>query len=123
MTNNYSVTSLVSNNPDNNPQLLDPYVSLGWGIAIRPAGLGGHFWVSNSGTGISTEYVGDVSGIPIYQDALKIVEVTPAEGNPFNLSGVSGQVFNGSNDFVITQDHPNGEITAPSKFIFVATDG
>ncbi|MEM8827921.1 MAG: TIGR03118 family protein [Cyanobacteria bacterium P01_G01_bin.19] len=123
MTNNYSVTNLVSNNPDNNPQLLDPYVSLGWGIAIRPAGLGGHFWVSNSGTGISTEYVGDVGGVPIYQDDLKIVEVTPSEGNIFGISGVSGQVFNGSSDFVITQDHPNGEITAPSKFIFVATDG
>ncbi|MEM9274933.1 MAG: TIGR03118 family protein [Cyanobacteria bacterium P01_F01_bin.143] len=123
MANNYSVTNLVSNNPNNNPQLLDPYTGLGWGIAIRPAGFGGHFWVSNSATGISTEYVGDVGGIPLYQDDLKIVEVTPAPGNPFGVSGPTGQVFNGSGDFVITQDHPNGEITAPSKFIFVATDG
>ncbi|MEM9272652.1 MAG: TIGR03118 family protein [Cyanobacteria bacterium P01_F01_bin.143] len=123
MVNNYSVTNLVSNNPNNNPQLLDPYVSLGWGIAIRPAGFGGHFWINNSATGTVTEYIGDVGGIPLSQDALKVVEVTPAPGNPFGLSGPSGQVFNGSGDFVITQDHPNGEITAPSKFIFVATDG
>ena len=119
----YVVTNLVSNNPDNNPQLIDPYVSLGWGIAIRPAGAGGHFWVSNAGTGISTEYIGDVGGVPIYQDDLKVVELTPSPSNPFDLAGPTGQVFNGSEDFVITQDHPNGEITAPSKFIFVALDG
>ncbi|MEM9091466.1 MAG: TIGR03118 family protein [Cyanobacteria bacterium P01_F01_bin.53] len=121
--NSYVVTNLVSNNPDNNPQLLDYYASLGWGLAIRPAGLGGHFWISNSGTGTSSEYVGDVGDVPIYQDDLKLVTVTPTESNPFGISGPTGQVFNGSSDFVITQDHPNGDITAPSKFIFVATDG
>ncbi|MFG6100364.1 TIGR03118 family protein [Leptothoe sp. ISB3NOV94-8A] len=119
----YVVTNLVSNNPDNNPQLLDPYVSLGWGIAIRPAGLGGHFWINNSGTGTVTEYVGDVGGVPIYQDSLKVVEVSPTPLNPFELSGPTGQVFNGSGDFIITQEHPNGDITAPSKFIFVSSDG
>ena len=121
--NSYVVTNLVSNNPDNNPQLLDYYSSLGWGLAIRPAGLGGHFWISNSGTGTSSEYVGDVGGTPIYQDDLKLVTVTPTAFNPFGISGPTGQVFNGSGEFVITQDHPNGDITAPSKFIFVATDG
>ncbi|MEM9266038.1 MAG: TIGR03118 family protein [Cyanobacteria bacterium P01_F01_bin.13] len=119
----YVVTNLVSNNPDNNPQLLDPYVSLGWGIAIRPAGLGGHFWINNSGTGTVTEYVGDVGGVPIYQDSLKVVEVSPTPFNPFEQSGPTGQVFNGSSEFVITQEHPNGDITAPSKFIFVSSDG
>ncbi|MEM9215739.1 MAG: TIGR03118 family protein, partial [Cyanobacteria bacterium P01_F01_bin.150] len=119
----YVVTNLVANDAQYNPQLLDPYASLGWGIAIRPAGLGGHFWISYSGTGTSSEYVGDVGGVPIYQDDLKLVTVTPTEFNPFGVSGPTGQVFNGSSDFVITQDHPDGDITAPSKFIFVATDG
>jgi uncharacterized protein (TIGR03118 family) len=123
LNSGYVETILVSNNPDNNPQLLDPYVSLGWGIAIRPAGLGGHFWINNSGTGTVTEYVGDVGGVPLYQDDLKVIEVTPTALNPFGVSGPTGQVFNGSNDFIITQEHPNGDITAPSKFIFVATDG
>jgi uncharacterized protein (TIGR03118 family) len=119
----YTVTNLVSNDPDNHPQLLDPYVRQGWGIAIRPAGLGGHFWINNSASGTVTEYVGDVDGVPIYQDDLKVIEVTPTALNPFGISGPTGQVFNGSNEFVITQEHPNGDITAPSKFIFVATDG
>ena len=119
----YVVTNLVANAAEYNPLMLDYYVSLGWGIAIRPAGLGGHFWINNSGTGTVTEYVGDVGGVPIYQDDLKVVEVTPTALNPFDLSGPTGQVFNGSRDFVITQEHPNGDITAPSRFIFVATDG
>ncbi|MEO0768692.1 MAG: TIGR03118 family protein, partial [Cyanobacteria bacterium J06649_4] len=119
----YAVTNLVANEASYSPQLLDPYLALGWGIAIRPAGLGGHFWLSSSGTGVSAEYVGDVGGIPIYQDDLKIVDVSTTAANPFGISGPTGQVFNGSDDFVITQEHPNGDITAPSKFIFVATDG
>ncbi|MEO0518189.1 MAG: TIGR03118 family protein [Cyanobacteria bacterium P01_A01_bin.116] len=119
----YAVTNLVANEAAYSPQLIDPYLALGWGIAIRPAGLGGHFWLSASGTGVSAEYVGDVGGVPIHQDDLKIVDVTPTEFNPFGLSGPTGQVFNGSGDFVVTQDHPNGDITAPSKFIFVASDG
>ncbi|MEM7061659.1 MAG: TIGR03118 family protein [Cyanobacteria bacterium P01_B01_bin.77] len=119
----YVVTNLAANDAQYDPLLLDPYLSLGWGIAIRPAGLGGHFWLSASGTGTSTEYVGDVGGVPIYQDSLKLVEVTPTANNIFGISGPTGQVFNGSSDFVITQEHPNGDITAPSKFIFVATDG
>ncbi len=122
-TSGYAVTNLAANEASYNPQLLDPYLALGWGIAIRPAGLGGHFWLSNSGTGVSTEYVGDVGGVPIYQDDLKIVDVSTTAANPFGISGPTGQVFNGSDDFVITQEHPNGDITAPSKFIFVATDG
>ena len=122
-TAGYVVTNLAANEAQYDPLMLDPYLSLGWGIAIRPAGLGGHFWLSASGTGVSTEYVGDVGGVPIYQDDLKIVEVTPTANNIFGISGPTGQVFNGSNDFVITQEHPNGDITAPSKFIFVATDG
>ena len=119
----YVVTNLVANDVEYDPLMLDYYVSLGWGIAIRPAGLGGHFWINNSGTGTVTEYVGDVGGVPIYQDDLKVVEVTSTALNPFDLSGPTGQVFNGSSDFVITQEHPNGDITAPSKFIFVSTDG
>lgn len=119
----YVNTVLVSNNPAYNPQLLDPDVQLAWGIAIRPAGFGGHFWINNSATGTVTEYVGDVGGVPLYQDDLKVIDIAFAPGNPFEVSGPTGQVFNGSNEFMITQDHPNGAITAASKFIFVTTDG
>jgi hypothetical protein len=41
---------------------VDAEIKNAWGIAIRPAGLGGHFWVTGNGTGKSVQYVGDVAG-------------------------------------------------------------
>jgi uncharacterized protein (TIGR03118 family) len=35
----------------------------------------------------------------------------------------TGTVFNQSSNFVITQDHPNGAITAPTKFFFATING
>jgi uncharacterized protein (TIGR03118 family) len=99
---------------------VDTDIKNAWGIAIRPAGLGGHFWVTGNGTGKSVQYVGDVAGKPLFQDALKLVDVPgPAatEGKP------TGVVFNGSGNFVVTNDHPNGAITAPAKFIFATDNG
>jgi uncharacterized protein (TIGR03118 family) len=99
---------------------VDTGIKNAWGIAIRPAGLGGHFWVTGNGTGKSVQYVGDVAGKPLFQDALKLVDVpgpTMAQGTP------TGVVFNGSDKFVVTNDHPNGAITAPAKFIFATDNG
>ncbi|SEM10943.1 hypothetical protein SAMN05444583_122101, partial [Rhodococcus maanshanensis] len=48
-----------------------------WGVAIRPKGAGGHFWVGAGGT--SYEFVGDVTASPdpalrqLHQDGLKEV--------------------------------------------------
>jgi hypothetical protein len=44
----YVQTNLVSNSPDFHPQILDPLVVNAWGIALRPAGSGGHFWINNA---------------------------------------------------------------------------
>lgn len=99
---------------------VDTDIKNAWGIAIRPAGLGGHFWVTGNGTGKSVQYVGDVGGKPLFQDALKLVDVPgPAteQGTP------TGVVFNGSSQFVVTNPHPNGAITAPAKFIFATDNG
>jgi uncharacterized protein (TIGR03118 family) len=95
-----------------------------WGIAIRPRGAGGHFWVTAGDT--SYEYVGDVreAGDPalrkLYQDNLKEVKL-PVGGKGSVATGV---VFSNSRDaFVITQDVEGKEpITAPAKFMF-ASDG
>jgi uncharacterized protein (TIGR03118 family) len=99
---------------------VDTDIKNAWGIAIRPAGLGGHFWVTGNGTGKSVQYVGDVAGKPLFQDALKLVDVPgPAseQGTP------TGVVFNGSSQFIVTNEHPNGAITAPAKFIFATDNG
>ena len=39
-------------------QIVSPQMVNAWGIAIRPAGAGGHFWVNGGGS--SWEFVGDV---------------------------------------------------------------
>ncbi len=99
---------------------IDTDIKNAWGIAIRPAGLGGHFWVTGNGTGKSVQYVGDVGGKPLFQDGLKLVDVP----GPASINGTpTGVVFNGSDKFVVTNDHPNGAITAPAKFIFVTDNG
>jgi len=116
--NSYRQTNLVASSAAYNPQMVEPELIDGWGIAIRPAGAGGHFWVT--GMGNSFEYVGDVNGTPLHQDALKIVAL-PASGA--NGGAANGVVFNTGKQFVITQEHVNGTITAPAKFMFVADNG
>lgn len=119
--NSYGQTNLVANKAEYNPLILEPTFTHGWGLADRPAGSGGHFWVIGNGSGISYEYVGDVNGTPLYQDGLKEVAV-PGEPNGAQASPTA-TAFNGSSNFVITQDFPTGAITAPTKFFFGTING
>lgn len=103
---------------------IDPGLTGAWGIAIRPAGLGGHFWVTGNGSGKSVEYVGDVGGKPLFQDGLKLVDVPGPKVNGVPEQGTpTGVAFNGSASFVVTNDHPNGPITAAAKFVFATDNG
>jgi uncharacterized protein (TIGR03118 family) len=117
----YVQTNLVSNNPDFHPQILDPLVINAWGIALRPAGAGGHFWINNADSGTVTEYVGDVHGTPLFQDNLKVVTVAPPPGSPPGTNSTpTGQVFSGHpSDFTVSGEG----ITGPSRFLFVTEDG
>jgi uncharacterized protein (TIGR03118 family) len=107
-------TNLVASNATFGAAIVEPLMKNPWGIAIRPAGLGGHFWLGAAGTGKSIQYVGDVGGTPLFQDELALVDT----GGP-----VSGVAFNPSPGFVITQAHTNGPITAASKFFFANLSG
>jgi uncharacterized protein (TIGR03118 family) len=129
--NAYVDTVLVANLPEYNPlNIVDPLLVNGWGIALRPPGAGGHFWISNAGTGTTTTYVGDVHSpagfVPMYQDSLTVVDIpigagTLPDGRPVTeVSIPTGQVFNhSSTDFVVSGEG----ITAASKFIFVTGEG
>jgi uncharacterized protein (TIGR03118 family) len=107
-------TNLVASKEGYGAPIIEPLMKNPWGIAIRPAGFGGHFWVGAAGTGKSIQYVGDVDGTPLFQDELTIVETRGA---------VSGVAFNPGTGFVITQAHDNGPITAPTKFFFANLTG
>jgi uncharacterized protein (TIGR03118 family) len=116
-----------------------------WGIAIRPAGAGGHFWVTAGG--YSFEFVGDVSAASdpslrtLFQDALTLVRIPGAgvpEGetavaNPDKFVGFgTGVVFNGaelaSDKFVVRNQRVSVDgveqlLEGSARFIFVTDSG
>ena len=123
--NSYTQTNFVANKAKYKPKFgVERKMINAWGIAIRPVGAGGHFWVAAKDA--SYEYIGDVSTSPdeklrpLHQDKLKVVKL-PVGGKDNVATGV---VFSDSKDsFVITQEIEGVEpVTAPSKFLF-ASDG
>lgn len=78
-----------------------------WGIAIRPAGAGGHFWVTAGAT--SYQFVGDIatSSNPnlrtLFQDGLSEVYIPCADAltTADSIGKVTGTAYNGA---VITSD-------------------
>ncbi|WP_083440696.1 TIGR03118 family protein [Aquincola tertiaricarbonis] len=107
-------SNLVASKPGYGAPIIEPEMKNAWGIAIRPAGLGGHFWIGAAGTGTSIQYVGDVGDTALFQDELAIVTT----GGP-----ATGVGFNHGAGFTITQAHANGPITAPTKFFFANASG
>lgn len=120
----YEDTRLVANHDKYKAAAKDEKLINAWGIAIRPAGAGGHFWVTGKDT--SFEYVGDVQNSPdvnlrkLHTDNLSHVKLPVGGADKF----ATGTVFSDSKDgFVITQTVEGAEpITAPAKFLF-ASDG
>jgi uncharacterized protein (TIGR03118 family) len=102
----YQVTNLVENLPNKAPHT-DPNLVNAWGIARSSTGP---FWASDNGTGLSTLY--DGMGNP----QSLVVTIPSAAGGPGSPSGI---VFNGSNDFVVSQNGLSGQ----ALFVFAANDG
>lgn len=122
----YTQTNFVANKAKYKPTFATEKDFINaWGISNRPAGAGGHFWVTAKD--ISYEYVGDVHASSdeklraLHTDELKIVKLPVGGAENFS----TGTVFVDSKDqFVITQDVQGaGPITAPSKFLFSSDGG
>ena len=47
----YDQTNLVANWEAYNAKIIEPDLQNAWGISLRPAGAGGHFWVTAQATG------------------------------------------------------------------------
>ncbi len=102
VANRYGQHNLVANRAGYKAQFTQADFVDAWGIAIRPKGAGGHFWVGAGGT--SWQYVGDVQDSPtpslqpLFQDGLKKVTVTGADSRVDDTSAgkITGVVFNGS---------------------------
>ncbi len=88
---------------------MDTHLKNSWGIAFPP---GGPFWIADNGTGLSTLYKGD--GTP-----LSLVVTVPPPMGAMGPSAPSGLVFNGTGDFMVSE---NGKM-GPSLFIFDTENG
>ena len=97
----YAVTNLVSDGSVP-AQHTDPNLVNGWGIAAGPSTP---WWVSDNGTDTATLYGGDGSIVPL---------VVQVEGGP------TGTVFNGTNDFVVSDGAGH---SGPARFLFASENG
>src|SRR5262245_34290778 len=108
--NAYQQTNLVSDIPGLAAHT-EPHLVNAWGIAAGPVSpalpRGTPFWVSDNGTGVTTLYNGAGELFPVGSPL--VVTIPPASSAP------TGQVFNGTSDFVVA----SGGSSGPSIFIFV----
>jgi uncharacterized protein (TIGR03118 family) len=123
-TNAYALVNLAATKDQYKPQfMVDPLLTNAWGLTLRPPGKGGHWWVTNAGTGTTTTYVGDAPGVPFGQDELKVVTIPVGDLHKRNetFSQPTGQVYTGftSTDFIVEAEGVKGA----SKFLFAALDG
>ena len=86
----------------------DPNLVNAWGLSHSPTGP---WQISDNGTGLSTRYKGNGMGVP------PVVTIPLPGGGPGGAP--TGNVFNGTSDFVVTQ----GSASGPSQFIFATEDG
>lgn len=147
LQNSYSQRIFVANNRTAYQPELSTEANFvdAWGIAIRPAGIPGHFWVLAGNK--SYEYVGDVTGktvAPCATASALCADLAPLTNNQVTIPGfptvvdstgatvpdilnnhATGVVFNSvSTSFVITQTPTTGaSITAGAKFLFATSFG
>jgi uncharacterized protein (TIGR03118 family) len=136
--NHYRQVNLAANSEVYKAQLTIPDMINAWGVAIRPKGAGGHFWVAAGNA--SYQFVGDVtaSGDPkmreLHQDPLKAVTIpgTDTRTEETSIGKVTGVVFNGadinSDKFVVTNqpaqvDGRTVMLGGSARFIFATDSG
>ena len=103
----YHQKNLVSDLP-NVAMFQDPNLVNAWGLSHSPTGP---WQVSDNGTGLSTRYKGNGMGVP------PVVTIPLPGGVPGGAP--TGNVFNSTSDFVVTE----GSASGPSQFIFATEDG
>ncbi len=109
-----------------------------WGLAIRPAGAGGHFWLENAMTGYSVTYQGDVNGVALHQDGLTKVPLDTPRFTDHGYAFVTGTAYNSASDLAgqpeefpvsgpavddNTGGNSLGTVSGAAKFVFCTQDG
>ncbi|WP_067565439.1 TIGR03118 family protein [Nocardia acidivorans] len=136
--NHYAQINLAADKDSYKAQFTYPDMVNAWGLADRPKGAGGHFWVG--GGGFSFQFVGDVtkSSDPkfqkLFQDPLKLVNVPGADSDTSDKSAgkTTGVIFNPApitSDLFVVKDQPvtydgkTEKLTGSSRFIFATDSG
>jgi uncharacterized protein (TIGR03118 family) len=136
--NRYCQVNLAANAEEYQARFTEPELVNAWGVAIRPKGAGGHFWVAAGGH--SYEFVGDVTASAdpklreLFQDPLTAVTIPGADADTSDASigKVTGVVFNGaditSDKFVVTNQPAQVEgrtvgLGGSARFIFATDSG
>ena len=96
----------VSNQPGH-AKLIDADVVNAWGLALGPTTP---LWVANNGTNTATLYSGGLGGATVGKVGLTVAN---------DSDGPTGQVFNGSADFVVTTALGSG----PARFMLASESG
>jgi uncharacterized protein (TIGR03118 family) len=108
----YQETDLVSN-IQGRARNIDTHLKNPWGMASSSTSP---FWVSDNGTGVTTLYNGAGQAFPVGSPLVVTIPPPPGSAGP---STPTGQVFNGTADFVVSKGGNSG----PSVFIFATEDG
>ncbi len=129
----YMQRNLVTNNVDKHQSnrrwssttIEDANMLNAWGLALRPAGAGGHWWIANTDSGTVSLYVGDTIDTPLFQNETALIAVESAPATPDDPATPTGQIFNGSTEFPCQGFSIDGNtpISAPGKFMVVTEDG
>lgn len=85
-----------------------------WGLAIAPNGA---IWVANNGTGTATVY--NSKGKPLPSEDNPLVVTIPTAPSNAEGGNPTGQVFNSTLDFIISDNGRSGK----AIFIFASEDG
>jgi uncharacterized protein (TIGR03118 family) len=136
--NHYRQVNLAANSEAYKAHFTIPDMVNAWGIAIRPKGAGGHFWVAAGNA--SYQFVGDVTASSdpkmreLHQDPLKAVTIpgTDTSTKETSIGKATGVVFNGadinSDKFVVTNqpaqvDGRTVMLGGSARFIFATDSG
>jgi len=136
--NHYRQVNLAANSEAYKAHFTIPDMVNAWGIAIRPKGAGGHFWVAAGNA--SYQFFGDVTVSSdskmreLHQDPLKTVTIpgTDTSTEETSIGKATGVVFNGadinSDKFVVTNqpaqvDGRTVMLGGSARFIFATDSG
>ncbi len=102
--------------PGQNAFFEDPNLVVPWGIAFSSAGP---IWIANDRSGTSTVYNGKNLGFKFPSLNQLVVTVPPGARRAGHQGRPTGIVFNGTPDFVVSQNGASGK----AFFIFATRDG